>query len=305
MRCTVFFFLYLVSLVALGDVVHVSGFAEPTIFRSSNSLVYNHHVISGPVKHQDYESELYSEGYYKTDYVSFSGDRSRYIFDYNESYTVDYIMAGIKSSLSKQGYALNYECKSMGCGEPEAFASFLDDLVDANTTSYGYQLFKRNIDSSDLVSVYAVLIDQQVRVLFDIYHSRPTSLLIDLGRDAALGSTETGLMLFYETSETDVSPMQRSLVLDFLQLNHQKLNDGYLVVRGHSDHIGADDMNSYISKQRAEKVTAFLESESDINACPELYYGSSEPFMKSSEEKAGFSNRRVELVVVQTKEQCG
>lgn len=304
MRCFMFFFLSLVSSFAVGEIVHVPASSDAISFRSDERLVFNHPVISGALKYQDHESEEYSEGYYKTNVVEFSGSRSRYLFDYSEKYTVEYLMAAIRSSLSRQGFKVSYQCEAANCGESEGYSSFLSNLVDTNTSSYGYQLFTRDKNDENLVSVYVALIDRQVRVLFDVYHTRPTSILIDLEQEATLEQGNAGLMLFYNTSQTTMSERNRSLLTNFIQLNLQGLEDSYLLVRGHSDDIGGDALNKKVSKERAGNVIDYLKSNYSIDTCPAQYYGSSDPMISSVAETGEFSNRRVEITLVQSEAFC-
>jgi OOP family OmpA-OmpF porin len=70
-------------------------------------------------------------------------------------------------------------------------------------------------------------------------------------------------------------------------------------INGHTDHIGEDQYNMYLSRKRAKSVVAYL-NENGISRSRTLYkgYGESQPVAGNDSEEGRQLNRRVELLVV-------
>jgi len=70
-------------------------------------------------------------------------------------------------------------------------------------------------------------------------------------------------------------------------------------VRGHTDSVGEDDYNVYLSRKRAKAVVGFL-NENDISKSRTRYagYGDSSPIANNSNTKGRKLNRRVEFLII-------
>lgn len=73
----------------------------------------------------------------------------------------------------------------------------------------------------------------------------------------------------------------------------------HIQIVGHTDNIGKDDYNKYLSRKRAKSVVSFL-LENGISAGRLRYYGEGEakPIASNATEEGRFQNRRVEIVIL-------
>ncbi len=73
----------------------------------------------------------------------------------------------------------------------------------------------------------------------------------------------------------------------------------HIQIVGHTDNIGKDSYNKYLSRKRAKSVVLFL-LENGISAGRLRYYGEGEskPIASNATEEGRFQNRRVEIVVL-------
>ena len=70
-------------------------------------------------------------------------------------------------------------------------------------------------------------------------------------------------------------------------------------VRGHTDSVGEDDYNVYLSRKRAKAVVGFL-NDHNIDKSRTRYagYGNSNPIANNSNAKGRQLNRRVEFLII-------
>jgi outer membrane protein OmpA-like peptidoglycan-associated protein len=74
--------------------------------------------------------------------------------------------------------------------------------------------------------------------------------------------------------------------------------DTYILVEGHTDDTGTDEINIPLSEKRAKAVSAFLASQGvDPTRLDEKWYGSSQPKYPNDSPENQAKNRRVELAV--------
>ncbi len=73
----------------------------------------------------------------------------------------------------------------------------------------------------------------------------------------------------------------------------------HIQIVGHTDNIGKDNYNKYLSRKRAKSVVQFL-MENGIPAGRLRYYGEGEskPIASNATEEGRFQNRRVEIIVL-------
>ncbi len=77
-----------------------------------------------------------------------------------------------------------------------------------------------------------------------------------------------------------------------------KYPDTYILVEGHTDDTGTDEINIPLSERRAKAVSAFLVSQGvDPNRLEEQWYGSSQPKYPNDSPENQSKNRRVELAI--------
>ena len=76
-----------------------------------------------------------------------------------------------------------------------------------------------------------------------------------------------------------------------------------ILVEGHTDDTGSDEVNMNLSQKRAEAVSAFLQSNgTDASRLQTKWYGESQPKYANDGEENRQKNRRVELAVYANEE---
>ena len=76
-----------------------------------------------------------------------------------------------------------------------------------------------------------------------------------------------------------------------------------ILVEGHTDDTGSDEVNMNLSQKRAEAVSAFLQSNGiDASRLQTKWYGESQPKYANDGEENRQKNRRVELAVYANEE---
>jgi OOP family OmpA-OmpF porin len=72
-----------------------------------------------------------------------------------------------------------------------------------------------------------------------------------------------------------------------------------MLVAGHTDNVGANDMNLALSRQRAESVIAWLSGHGvDKTRLVPAGFGDTRPVAPNTDEEGRQKNRRVDLVKV-------
>ena len=73
----------------------------------------------------------------------------------------------------------------------------------------------------------------------------------------------------------------------------------YVVIDGHTDNVGSDEYNMFLSRRRAESVAAYLQNNFNIGAdrVVVLWYGKAEPVASNDTEEGRALNRRAEIAV--------
>lgn len=173
----------LLPLACEAAITHLTDLRKPTLFHSSEHYEHNYPILAGPILYQAISNENYSEGYYPSKVIPFSGTRRTRIFDYDKHLSVDFILNRFSASLRQQGYTAVYECMMIDCGATEAFPSLFGRHMDSHDDRYGYTLFTRTANSNDMISVYAALIDSEVRVTVNLLGSSTDRKYVDLRLD--------------------------------------------------------------------------------------------------------------------------
>ncbi|WP_250657036.1 OmpA family protein [Alkalimarinus coralli] len=79
--------------------------------------------------------------------------------------------------------------------------------------------------------------------------------------------------------------------------------DAKVVVSGHTDNVGSDDLNMSLSESRAEKVAKFLNQVGNIPMDRIQFkgYGKQKPVSSNETEEGRAANRRVEILIINDK----
>ena len=106
---------------------------------------------------------------------------------------------------------------------------------------------------------------------------------------------QSGLMFPLNSSE--ISPDYRDDLAAAATV-FNKYQDTYILVEGHTDDTGTDEINIPLSERRAKAVSAFLVSQGvDPNRLEEQWYGSSQPKYPNDSPENQAKHRRVELAI--------
>lgn len=109
--------------------------------------------------------------------------------------------------------------------------------------------------------------------------------------------TLSGAVLF-KTGESTLLPLAQN-ALGQVAVALKQLNDSQVVViKGHTDSMGADDMNQRLSQARAEAVRNYLLSQGvRARALQAVGKGEAEPIADNKSAEGRANNRRVEIVI--------
>ena len=104
--------------------------------------------------------------------------------------------------------------------------------------------------------------------------------------------------IYFDHDKAEFLPRSYTELNKFLKLMQE--NPSMIIeIRGHTDSIGEDDYNVYLSRKRAKAVVGFL-NDNGIEKSRTRYagYGDSNPIANNSNTKGRQLNRRVEFLVV-------
>ena len=77
-----------------------------------------------------------------------------------------------------------------------------------------------------------------------------------------------------------------------------KYEDTQILLEGHTDDTGSDDLNMKLSERRAESVASYLKSENiPSSRLKTKWYGEAQPKFPNDSEENRVKNRRVELAI--------
>jgi outer membrane protein OmpA-like peptidoglycan-associated protein len=83
----------------------------------------------------------------------------------------------------------------------------------------------------------------------------------------------------------------------------KKYPDTHIVIEGHTDDSGSDEVNMRVSEARAKAVADFFKQQGiEASRLQEKWYGESQPKYPNDTEENRVKNRRVELAVVANEE---
>jgi len=82
-----------------------------------------------------------------------------------------------------------------------------------------------------------------------------------------------------------------------------KYDDTQILLEGHTDDTGSDQLNMRLSEQRAEAVSSFLKSQNlPSSRLKTKWYGETQPKYPNDNEANREKNRRVELAIYADKD---
>jgi len=103
--------------------------------------------------------------------------------------------------------------------------------------------------------------------------------------------------ILFDVGKADLKDATKRQLADFAQ-TLEKYPDTNLVIEGHADATGPDDLNLRLSNQRADAVSGYLKSLGvKGNRLTEKGYGESQPVADNSTEAGRTKNRRVDIAV--------
>ena len=110
-----------------------------------------------------------------------------------------------------------------------------------------------------------------------------------------------GSDILFDVNSYALKPATRKQLVDFSQtLNKEEETD--ILVEGHADATGPEDYNLKLSKQRADAVASFLETQGvKASRVDEKGYGESQPVADNSSETGRQKNRRVDIAIFASK----
>ncbi|MFT5165220.1 MAG: OOP family OmpA-OmpF porin [Saprospiraceae bacterium] len=106
--------------------------------------------------------------------------------------------------------------------------------------------------------------------------------------------------IFFDTDKAELLP--RSFAELNKLLNLMQDNSGMVIeIRGHTDSMGEDNYNMYLSRKRAKAVVEFL-NENGISRSRTRYkgFGNTDPVATNQSEEGRQLNRRVEFLIIKT-----
>jgi outer membrane protein OmpA-like peptidoglycan-associated protein len=114
--------------------------------------------------------------------------------------------------------------------------------------------------------------------------------------------TLSGAVLF-KTGESTLLPLARNALAEVATALKELEDSQVVVIKGHTDSNGADDMNQRLSQARAEAVRNYLLSEGvRASALRAVGKGEGEPIADNKSAEGRANNRRVEIVIPKGKQ---
>jgi outer membrane protein OmpA-like peptidoglycan-associated protein len=133
--------------------------------------------------------------------------------------------------------------------------------------------------------------DQQAK---ELKQAIPTAEVERVGEGINV-TFNSGLMFKINSAEISESYKDDLAAAAGVFKNHP---DTYILIEGHTDDTGTDEINMALSQKRAEAVGNFLKSQGiEAKRLTEKWYGESQPKYANDSEENRSKNRRVELAI--------
>ncbi len=111
-----------------------------------------------------------------------------------------------------------------------------------------------------------------------------------------------GSDILFDVDSYALKSETKQQLLDFAKTLN-KYQDTDIKIEGHADATGSEDHNLKLSKQRADAVSSFLESQGvKTSRVDETGYGEAQPVADNSTEAGRRKNRRVDVAVFANKQ---
>ncbi len=111
-----------------------------------------------------------------------------------------------------------------------------------------------------------------------------------------------GSDILFDVNSYELKPETKKQLIEFAQTLN-KYEDTDIRIEGHADATGPDDYNLKLSRQRANAVGGFLETQGvKSSRVDELGYGETQPVADNSTESGRRKNRRVDVAVFANKQ---
>jgi len=104
--------------------------------------------------------------------------------------------------------------------------------------------------------------------------------------------------ILFETGKADLKPELKENLAGIAAILSSLLTESNVVIEGHTDNVGSEQANQFLSEQRALSVLKYLvERGVDRNRLKSVGYGLSRPVADNGTDEGKAKNRRVELVI--------
>jgi len=111
-----------------------------------------------------------------------------------------------------------------------------------------------------------------------------------------------GSDILFDVNSYTLKPETKRQLTEFAQTLN-KYEDTDIRIEGHADATGSDDLNLKLSRQRADAVGSYLESQGvKTSRVDEIGYGEAQPVADNSTEAGRRKNRRVDIAVSANKQ---
>ena len=112
--------------------------------------------------------------------------------------------------------------------------------------------------------------------------------------------TLSGSVLF-ATNKSELLPAAQTKLQEVARALTQQDKDSKILIEGHTDSQGADDMNMALSQRRAESVKNYLVSQGmAADRITAVGVGKQRPIADNASPEGRANNRRVEIIVQPT-----
>jgi outer membrane protein OmpA-like peptidoglycan-associated protein len=149
---------------------------------------------------------------------------------------------------------------------------------------------------------YRFDLDERRRAQADEIANLERKIKESLGASAEMRDTARGLIvnlpdILFEFDQATLKPRARETLGRLCGI--LLVTDGYeLSIEGHTDNIGADEYNQWLSERRAESVMNYLMNcGGSYNIVNIEGYGESQPIASNETAEGRRTNRRVEIVI--------
>jgi outer membrane protein OmpA-like peptidoglycan-associated protein len=104
--------------------------------------------------------------------------------------------------------------------------------------------------------------------------------------------------ILFETGKADLKPELKENLAAIAAILQSLLTESKVIVEGHTDNVGSEQINQFLSDKRALSVLDYLvERGVNRDRLESVGHGLSRPVADNNTEEGRAKNRRVELVI--------